>query len=191
MAKIRLCLALAALLGALACTSSVAGTPHLAAAQGGCTGGTIIEPKGGPYCYTAPTGFKQSQAQLGGAQYTTGVILDKNNLIIAGVFPAPTDLDKLSDSELTKAVDELIGKQDSASFRLSSNTGKLSKPPAGRAIEYQATTDGSPPIHVDLYIVSKGHTKVQLNCQSTNQQQKVQAACAQVLQSLRITSTGN
>jgi hypothetical protein len=191
MTKIRLCLALGTLLGALACTSSVAGTPHVASAQGGCNGGKIVEPKGGPYCYTVPAGFTEGVAQLGGAQYTTGVVLDKNNLIIAGVFPAPTDLDKLSDSDLTKAVDDLIGKQDSASFKLSSDAGKLTKPPAGRAIEYQATTNNTPPIHVDLYIISKGHTKVQLNCQSTDKQQKVQTACGQVLQSLRITSTGN
>lgn len=190
MSKLRIVGAIGLLVGAIGCTSQVAGTPHVGAASGGCSGSTIVEPKGGPYCYAVPGGFRQAQAELGGAKYTTGVALDKDNLIIAGVFPAPADLDKLSDSELKRAVDQLIGQQNSPSFKLDSDSGKLTKPPAGRAIEYRAVTNGSPPIHVDLYIIARGHTKVQLNCQSTNKQQKVETACGQVLQSLRITSTG-
>jgi hypothetical protein len=188
--KLRTLGALCLLVAIFGCTSQIAGNPHIGAAGGGCSGNTIVEPKGGPYCYAVPSGFKQAQAELGGAKYTTGVALDKDNLIIAGVFPAPADLDKLSDSALKRAVDQLIGQQDSPSFKLASDFGKLSKPPAGRAIEYHAVTNGSPPIHVDLYIVARGHTKVQLNCQSTDNQKKVETACGQVLQSLRITSNG-
>lgn len=190
MSKLRTLGALGLLVGVMSCTSQVAGSPHVGSASGGCSGDTIVEPKGGPYCYAVPNGFRQAQAELGGAKYTTGVALDKDNLIIAGVFPAPADLDKLSDSALKRAVDQLIGQQDSPSFKLATDFGTLSKPPAGRALEYHAVTNGSPPIHVDLYIIARGHTKVQLNCQSTNQQRKVETACAQVLQSLRITSAG-
>jgi hypothetical protein len=188
--KLRTLGALCLLVGVIGCTSQVAGTAHVGAAGGGCSGSTIVEPKGAPYCYAVPSGFHSAQAELGGAKYTTGAALDKDNLIIAGVFPAPADLDKLSDSALKKAVDQLIGQQNSPSFKLASDSGALSKPPAGRAIEYHAVTNGSPPIHVDLYIIARGHTKVQLNCQSTNQQSKVETACGQVLQSLRITSAG-
>jgi hypothetical protein len=173
-----------------ACTSSISGTPHVAAAKGGCTGSAskVVEPEGGPYCYVVPKGFATAPAQLGGAKYTTAVALDKQNLIIAGVFPAPSDLDQLSDSELTTAVDQLLDQQDSAGFRLASPNGKLTNQAAGRALEYHAVTNSSPPIKVDLYIVSRGHTKVQLNCQATNQQKKVEAGCRQVLRSLRITA---
>jgi hypothetical protein len=190
MVRFRIITALCALLPiTAACTSSISGTPHVAAAKGGCSsGGNVVEPEGGPYCYSVPKGFASAQAQLGGAKYTPAVALDKQNLIIAGVFPAPTDLDKLSDSELTTAVNQLLDQQDSAGFKLASPDGKLTKQPAGRALEYHAVTNSTPPINVDLYIVSRGHTKVQLNCQSTNQEKKIETGCQQVLHSLRITS---
>ncbi|HEX3814233.1 MAG TPA: hypothetical protein VHX59_15470 [Mycobacteriales bacterium] len=192
MMNTRLGLTAAALLLCLpACTSAISGKPHVAAGSGGCAGGAIVEPKGGPYCYATPDGFTAARAMLSGAQYTSAVALDKDNLIIAGVYPAPSNLDTLSDQDLTKALDELMDKQDSPSFKLASTSGTLSKPPGGRAVEYRATTDSKPPITVDLYVISKGHTKVQLNCQSTDQPAKIETACGKVLQSMRITATGN
>ena len=149
----------------------------------------MVSPSGAPYCYVVPPGFTRTKATLGGADYASAVSLDNHDIIVAGVFPAPSNLDALTDRELTHAVDDLIGRENSAGFHLVSRHGKLTKPAAGRALEYRATTPTTPPITIDLFVVSKGHTKVQLNCQYTAQRAKVEAACARVLASMRITSS--
>lgn len=154
-----------------------------------CSGGTVISPKGSPYCYVLPTGLRQiSDIVLpGGGDFTTAVGIGGRDVIAVTVFRTPANTDDLGDDELRDDTDQVVDSQLSGDFSFSTKVGERSTVDGARTLHYHATSKKEP-FDIDIYFIYRGKAKIQVNCQSKDHKPQIAAGCKKLLGSLQFVA---
>lgn len=196
-------------LGLSACTTTVAGhgsvaqnvaapAPSGGSSSGGgdadgsgrkslsCGGGTVISPKGSPYCYVLPSGLRQINDIVlpGGGDFTTAVGIGGRDVIAVTVFKTPANTDELGDDELRDDTDQVVDSQLSGDFSFSTKVGQRSKVDGARTLHYHASSRKES-FNIDIYFVYRAKEKIQVNCQSKDHKPQIDAGCQKLLASLQ------
>jgi len=165
---------LAGLLTAAGCATSIAGSavpaPDRAVAAAACSGGTVIQPKGAPYCYLLPAGFADTTGKLSlqyqGANpssYVSAVAVAPYDTIIVAVYPLRLNSDSLSESALSDLINGALSDTAAAGIKVVSQS-TITSVDGARAVRLTVSkTDGQ--FTSTLYFAFRGYTEVELDCQ--------------------------
>jgi hypothetical protein len=151
-----------------------------------CGGGTVISPKGAPYCYLLPAGLGQitNITLPGGGDHTSAVGIGGRDVIAVTVFQTPGNTDELSDDELRADTDQVVAQQLSDDFAFASKVGEALTVDGARTVHYQAR-GRQEAFDIDIYFVYRGTAKMQINCQSQDHRQQIDSGCHDLLRSLQ------
>ncbi|HEX5494023.1 MAG TPA: hypothetical protein VFX70_05545 [Mycobacteriales bacterium] len=154
-----------------------------------CHDGTVVSPKDAPYCYLVPAGLHViSDIVLpGGGDFTTAVGIGGRDVIAVTVFRTPANTDELGDDELRQDTDRVVDSQLSGDFAFKSKVGERLTVDGARTLHYSATSKKEP-FNIDIYFVYRAKAKVQINCQSKDHRDQIDAGCATLLHSLQFES---
>lgn len=151
-----------------------------------CGSGTVISPKGAPYCYLLPSGLSQITDIVlpGGGDFTTAVGIGGRDVIAVTVFRTPADTDELGDKELQNDTDQVVEDQLSGDFTFTSKVGERLTVDGARTLHYSATSKKES-FSIDIYFVYRAKAKIQVNCQSKDHKAQIDAGCTKLLDSLQ------
>jgi hypothetical protein len=161
-----------------------------------CAGGTVLQPANAPYCYLLPAGFKDVSAltrttvgQSG--EHPTSIAVagdditqDVRDLIIVLDFTLRLDTDSLSDQDLVRQLDTLIGQFEAQGFTFDTRVPGRASVDGARGFTYHARAREG--YLSDLVFAFRGRQEVELNCQYKAHQAAIRGACGTVLASLQI-----
>jgi hypothetical protein len=157
-----------------------------------CAGGTVIQPKGAPYCYLLPAGFNDATGQLtlsyqsaNRSKYDSAIAVAVHDAIIVAVYPLQENSDDLSPGVLSDQVSTVLNEGESAGFTV---TGDPAPTTVDNARGFRTTikqNDGQ--YAATIYFVFRGYTEVEINCQYADKQSDIDRGCASVRQTIQIT----
>lgn len=156
-----------------------------------CSGGTIIQPTGAPYCYLLPSGFTDSTGQLtlnyqsaNPSRYDSAVAVAVHDVIIVAVYPLRENSDSIDSQELGSEVNAVLSQGESSGFTI---TGSPTQTTVNGDRAFQIPikqNDGQ--YGSTIYFVFRGYTEVEINCQFAAQPSAVTKGCQSVLGSIQI-----
>jgi hypothetical protein len=156
-----------------------------------CSGGTVVAPKGAPYCYLLPAGFTDATGQLtlnyqsaNPSQFDSAVAVAVHDVIIVAVYPLRENSDDISSTVLSQQVDAVLGQGESSGFTVTGNPTPTTVDGA-RAFEIPIKQNNGQ-YGSTIYFVFRGFTEVEINCQFAAQQSKIDTGCAGVRGSIQI-----
>jgi hypothetical protein len=156
-----------------------------------CSGGTVIQPKGAPYCYLLPSGFNDATGQLtlsyqsASSKYESAVAIAVHDAIIVAVYPLRENSDDLSAGELSDQVSAVLGKGESTGgFTVAGDPTPATVDDARAFRTTVKQNDGQ--YAGTIYFVFLGYTEVEINCQYAAKQADINRGCASVRQSIQI-----
>jgi hypothetical protein len=156
-----------------------------------CRGGTVVVPRGGPYCYLRPAGMRDVTGQVrlgagtGAARYVSSVGLAGRDLIVVLVYRTPLNTDYLEGGRIVADLRGVLASLTRAGFVFASGTPQTSTVDRARAFTYHARSSDST-YQSDLTFVFRGRSQIEVLCQYANRKAAVQSACRQVLGTLQI-----
>jgi hypothetical protein len=156
-----------------------------------CSGGTVIRPRGAPYCYLLPSGFHDATDQLtltyqsaNPSQYDSAIAVAVHDVIIVVVYPLRQDSDALSSSVLADQVNTVLRAGESSGFSVVGTPTPVTVS-GDRAFEIPIKqNDGQ--FSAMIYFVFNGFTEVEINCQWAQQVAEITRGCAGVLKSVQV-----
>src|SRR5215213_795071 len=98
-----------------------------------CRGGTVLAPRGGPYCYVVPAGMRDATAQVklgagtGAARYVTSVGLAGRDVIVVMAYRTPLNTDLLPDGTITRDLQGVLASLTRAGLVFASRTPRVGK----------------------------------------------------------------
>lgn len=150
--------------------------------------GQSVSPAGAPYCYTQPAGL--DEVDLGEptageeGRFRTSYGFGAADHIDVQAYAVGIDTDELTDEEIIAELSGVVVDLEAGGFEFEDDPESLSVDDA-RAYAYEGTsTDGAQAI--TTHFIFRGGNEVQVNCASTDETQVIEAACADVLDSLQI-----
>jgi hypothetical protein len=157
-----------------------------------CSGGTVIQPKGAPYCYLLPSGFDDVTGELtrsyrsaSPSEYESAVAAAVHDVIFVAVYPLSEDSDGLSAAVLGDQVDSVLRAGESAGF---TRTGALTPATVDGARTFLASVKQNEGRYASaVYFVFRGSTEIEINCQYADRQADVERGCAGVRRTIQIT----
>lgn len=164
---------------------AIGAAPALAAAP-------RISPKGAPYSYALPQGFKRATnvtvtQEKGAARFRSGVGIDKVNLIATSVYPQRVDLDTISAAQLDQVVKrDIVPLLKRASTRFTGpRKSRIAGARAYRFLLGGVKTPTGQTVTNETYFLFKGRNELQILCQWRPDRKKVmQRGCASIRGSL-------
>jgi hypothetical protein len=156
-----------------------------------CRGGTVLAPRGGPYCYLIPAGMRDVTGQVklgagtGAAKFVTSVGLAGRDLIVVMVYRTPLNTDLLPDGTIIGDLRGVLASLTRAGFVFASRVPRVGKVDRARAFTYHARSQDSS-YQSDLTFIFRGRSQIEVLCQYANNQGAVQRACRQLLGTLQI-----
>jgi len=163
-----------------------------------CSGGTVLRPGNAPYCYLLPAGFRDVSSLTTTAvgqsgEHPSSVALASEpvtpavrDLIIVLDFTLRLDTDPLSDEDLVRQLDVLIGQFESQGFTFDSRVPARITVDGARGFQYHATSREG--YSSDLVFTFRGKQEVELNCQYKAHQTQIRQACDSILASLQFVA---
>jgi hypothetical protein len=156
-----------------------------------CSAGKVIQPKGAPYCYQLPSGFKDATGQLtlnyqsdNPSQYDSAVAVAVHDVIIVAVYPLRENSDQVSAGVLGDQVNAVLGQGESAGFTVTGDPTQTTVDGA-RAFEIPIKqNDGQ--YASSIYFVFRGFTEVEINCQFADHQAEIETGCGSMRDSIEI-----
>jgi hypothetical protein len=157
-----------------------------------CSGGTVIQPKGAPYCYLLPSGFNDATGEMtlsyqsaNTSEYDSAVAVAVHDAIIVAVYPLRQNSDSLSAPLLGDQVSAVLSEGESAGFTM---TGALTPTTVDTARAFLATIKQNDGQYAStIYFVFRGSTEVEINCQYADRQADIERGCASVRHTIQIT----
>jgi hypothetical protein len=157
-----------------------------------CSGGTVIQPKGAPYCYLLPAGFNDATGQLtlsyqsaNRSKYDSAIAVAVHDAIIVAVYPLQENSDGLSATVLSDQVSTVLNEGESAGFTV---TGDPAPTTVDNARGFRTTikqNDGQ--YAATIYFVFRGYTEVEINCQYADKRGDIDRGCTSVRHTIQIT----
>jgi hypothetical protein len=156
-----------------------------------CSGGTVIRPRGAPYCYLLPSGFHDATDQLtltyqsaNPSQYASAIAVGVRDVIIAVVYPLRQDSDALSSSLLAEQVSAVLREGESSGFTVV-GTPSPTTVSGDRTFEIPIKQNQGR-FAAMIYFVFNGFTEVEIDCQSAEHVADITRGCAGVLKSVQV-----
>lgn len=183
---------------AAGCATTITGSAVPAPAGTGsatrltCTGGTVIQPKGAPYCYLLPAGFiditdnvtLQYQSANPG-QYLSAIDVAQLDTITVSIYPLRADSDPLTIDFLATQLQRALPSPTSTGITASQPT--------------TTTLDGARTVRIGVdkagayssmvYFAFRGYTELELDCQWAQHQSDVDRGCTAVRDTLQFVDT--
>lgn len=157
-----------------------------------CSGGTVIQPKGAPYCYLLPTGFDDATGQLtlsyqsvNRSKYDSAVAVAVHDAIIVAVYPLRENSDTLSAPVLSDQVSTVLGQGESAGFTVAGDPVQTTVDDARAFRTTIKQNDGQ--YASTIYFAFRGFTEIEINCQYSAKQADIDRGCTSVRQTIQIT----
>jgi hypothetical protein len=157
-----------------------------------CSGGTVIQPKGAPYCYLLPTGFNDATGQLtfsyestNSSKYESAVAVGVHDAVIVAVYPLRENSDSLSASVLSDQVDTVLGQGESAGFTVAGDPVQTTVDNTRAFRTTIKQNDGQ--YAATIYFAFRGFTEIEINCQYSAKQSDIERGCTSVRQTIQIT----
>jgi hypothetical protein len=156
-----------------------------------CAGGTVVTPKGGPYCYRLPPGMRdvtgkvQLGAGTGAAKYVSAMGLAGRDVIVVMVYRTPADSDLLPSPRIVSDLGPVLTSLTKAGFVFSSRVPRTGMVDRARAFSYHARSKDSS-YQSDLTFVFRGRSQIEVLCQYATSPATMQRACGQLLASLQV-----
>lgn len=153
-----------------------------------CGGGTVIQPKGAPYCYLLPTGFVDTTDQVtlqyqsaNPGRYISAVEVAKFDTITVSVYPLRANSDSVS---LSSLADQLVAAlPDPATTGIT--TGKPTTTTLNGARTVQLSVDKTGEYSSTVYFAFRGFTEIEVDCQWAAHQADIDRGCATVRDTIR------
>lgn len=160
-----------------------------------CSGGTVIQPKGAPYCYLLPSGFTDATEQLtlnyqsaNPSQFDSAAAVAVHDVIIVAVYPLRENSDKLTSTILSQQVNAVLSQGESSGFTVTGSPSLTQVDGARAFVIPIKQNDGE--YGSTIYFVFRGFTEVEINCQFATDEPKIDAGCASVRNSINIIDLG-
>lgn len=153
-----------------------------------CTGGTVLQPKGAPYCFPLPAGFVditdnvtlQYQSANPG-QYLSAIDIARLDTITVSIYPLRTDSDPLTLDFLTAQLQHAL--PDPATTGITAGRPTTTTLDGARTVRIDVDKAGS--YSSTVYFAFRGHTELELDCQWAQHQADIDRGCAAVRATLR------
>jgi hypothetical protein len=157
-----------------------------------CGGGTVIQPRGAPYCFTVPDGFADVSksvtvdASIGDERFRSAVAVRERDrdLIIVTTYELRVDADPIGDDVLERELTGVLGQLTRQGFTFDSTDAKRISVDGARAFGYHAR-EPRDRLQADVYFVFRGRNELEINCQWRDAPADVQRGCTSVLSGMR------
>lgn len=177
------------------CATAVTGTATAAGpfvpTSLSCSGGTVVAPKGAPYCYLVPAGFTNATGQLtlnyqsaNPSQFDSAVAVAVHDVIIVAVYPLRENSDTVSSTVLGSQVQAVLDQGESSGFTITGSPTPTTVDGARAFVIPIKQNDGQ--YGSTIYFVFRGFTEVEINCQFANEPDTINTGCASVRDSIQI-----
>lgn len=156
-----------------------------------CTGGTVLAPKGGPYCYRMPAGLRDVSGQVklgtgtGAAKYVTAAGLAGRDVIVVMAYRTPANSDLLPSPKIVADLQPVLTSLGQGGFVFSSKVPRTGMVDRARAFTYHARSQDSS-YQSDITFIFRGRSQIEVLCQYAASPATMQRACGQLLASLQI-----
>lgn len=148
-----------------------------------CSGGTLIKPKGAPYCYLLPAGFTditdnvtlQYQSANPG-RYLSAIEVARLDTITVSIYPLHSDSDSLGLDFLTTQLQNAL--PDAATTGITAGKPTTTTLAGARAVQFSVTKTGE--YSSTVYFAFRGYTELEVDCQWAQQQADIDRGCAGV-----------
>jgi len=177
------------------CATSIAGSavpaPGRVGTRAACSGGTVIQPKGAPYCYPLPAGFNDTTGQLSlqyqsasPSRYVSAVAVAPFDTIIVAVYPLRLDSDSLSESALSDLINGALSDTAAAGIKVVGRS-TITSVDGARAVRLTVSKSGGQ-FTSTLYFAFRGYTEVEVDCQWAQQRARIDKACTSIRNAIQI-----
>ncbi|HEX4724337.1 MAG TPA: hypothetical protein VH333_17600 [Pseudonocardiaceae bacterium] len=172
---------------AAGCTTTINGSA-VAAGAPSCVGGTVVQPKGAPYCYLLPAGFVDvtdhvtlQYRSANPGRYITSVEVAQLDVITVSDYPLRTDSDSVSMSSLTNQI--VAALPDPAAGGLTPGQPTTTTLDGARTVEL--TFDQTGEYSSVLYFAFRGYDEIEVDCQWAADKAEIDRGCASVRDTIR------
>ncbi len=174
---------------AAGCATTITGAAVPVAGAITCAGGTVIQPKGAPYCYLLPDGFTDTSDKItlqyqgaSPARYLSAVEVAQYDTITVSVFPLRANSDPLSATELSTVVtDALAG---AAATGISAGQPGMTSLNGARTVQITVRKTGGQ-FTATTYFAFRGFTELEINCQWAQHKSDIDRGCASIRDTIR------